>query len=516
NIITDDHSRVRLAPVDGEEGSDYIHANYIDGFGETAAYIATQGPTKATVADFWRLVWEKEISTIVMLTNVVENRREKCLQYWPTENEERFKSITVKIVESFNLADYTVRRFELCKEGNEKSHETTQFHYTSWPDHGVPKHSTSILSFVRKSSIFHSNNKTGPMLVHCSAGVGRTGTYITLDAMLKRLRKDKTVDVMGFVVNMRKNRNYMVQTETQYIFIHDALVEAVRCGNTSVAAHNFSEYYRNLKMQQPNGDKTLLEAEYSNLRNISYDRKICEGKKSYNVNKNRDKSIFPDDEYRVRLSMVPGIDGSDYINAGYVDGYRRTKAYIVTQIPLDSTIGDFWRMIWEQQCRVIVALTTESDHELYAKYLPSVKKKKIFEEISVEALKQRKNESYVSTDLKLFHKQESASKIVRHLHYLNWKNEALSQHSQDIVDLIDQAEKIQPPNRNKAMTVISRTGTGPAGMFITLAISLDKLKTEKEVDIFQIVNKLRSQRPGIMQTQDQYTFCYETLVEYMK
>ncbi|NWS63638.1 PTPRD phosphatase, partial [Psilopogon haemacephalus] len=121
--------------------------------------------------------------------------------------------------------------------GSSEKREVRQFQFTAWPDHGVPEHPTPFLAFLRRVKTCNPPD-AGPMVVHCSAGVGRTGCFIVIDAMLERIKHEKTVDIYGHVTLMRAQRNYMVQTEDQYIFIHDALLEAVTCGNTEVPARN--------------------------------------------------------------------------------------------------------------------------------------------------------------------------------------------------------------------------------------------------------------------------------------
>lgn len=270
NVTAYDHSRVVLTTLDNIVGSDYINANYCDGYRKHNAYVATQGPLQDTCADFWRMCWELRSSTIIMMTRLEERARIKCDQYWPTRGTETYGVMTVTITETQELATYSIRTFQLCRQGLGERREIKQLQFTAWPDHGVPDHPAPFLQFLRRCRSLTPPD-TGPVIVHCSAGVGRTGCYIVIDSMLERMKHEKTIDVYGHVTCLRAQRNYMVQTEDQYIFIHDAILEAIICGNTEVPARNLHNHIQKLMQTEPGENITGMEMEFKKLSNIKAD-----------------------------------------------------------------------------------------------------------------------------------------------------------------------------------------------------------------------------------------------------
>ncbi|RMC08403.1 hypothetical protein DUI87_14647 [Hirundo rustica rustica] len=215
DILPYDHNRVELSEMPGDPGSDYINASYIDGFKEPRKYIAAQGPKDETTDDFWRMIWEQKATIIVMVTRCEEGKRNKCAQYWPSmENgTATYGDIIVKIYESKTCPDYVIQKLHITN-GRERTagRDVTHIQFTSWPDHGVPEDPHLLLKLRRRVNAL-SNFFSGPIVVHCSAGVGRTGTYIGIDAMLEGLDTEGRVDVYGYIVKLRRQRCLMVQVE---------------------------------------------------------------------------------------------------------------------------------------------------------------------------------------------------------------------------------------------------------------------------------------------------------------
>nr|XP_046237361.1 receptor-type tyrosine-protein phosphatase delta-like isoform X25 [Scatophagus argus] len=517
NVIAYDHSRVLLSAIDGIPGSDYINANYIDGYRKQNAYIATQGSLPETFGEFWRMIWEQRSAIIVMMTKLEERSRVKCDQYWPTRGTETYGLIQVTLLDTVELATYCVRTFALFKNGSSEKREVRQFQFTAWPDHGVPEHPTPFLAFLRRVKACNPPD-AGPMVVHCSAGVGRTGCFIVIDAMLERIKHEKTVDIYGHVTLMRAQRNYMVQTEDQYVFIHDALLEAVNCGTTEVPARNLYAYIQKLTQIEGGENVTGMELEFKRLANTkAHTSRFISANLPCNKFKNRLVNIMPYESTRVCLQPIRGVEGSDYINASFIDGYRQQKAYIATQGPLAETTEDFWRMLWEHNSTIVVMLTKlrEMGREKCHQYWPAERSAR-YQYFVVDPMAEYNMPQYILREFKVTDARDGQSRTVRQFQFTDWPEQGVPKSGEGFIDFIGQVHKTKEQfGQDGPISVHCSAGVGRTGVFITLSIVLERMRYEGVVDIFQTVKMLRTQRPAMVQTEDQYQFCYRAGLEYL-
>uniref|UniRef100_A0A8C6P1M6 protein-tyrosine-phosphatase n=1 Tax=Nothobranchius furzeri TaxID=105023 RepID=A0A8C6P1M6_NOTFU len=235
NILPFDTTRVIIRETDSDgPGSDYINANYIRRHAEESkVFIATQGCLQNTVVDFWKMVHQENAHVIVMTTKEMERGRNKCVRYWPDlHTSKEFGKVMVRNVEEHPAQDYILRKLEVTRlDRKEPLRFIWHYQYLSWPDHGVPVEPGGVLWFLEEVNRTQSTMKdTGPIVVHCSAGIGRTGTIIVIDILIDIIRRqglDCDIDVPKTIQMVRQQRSGMVQTEAQYKFIYMAVQQFI-------------------------------------------------------------------------------------------------------------------------------------------------------------------------------------------------------------------------------------------------------------------------------------------------
>jgi receptor-type tyrosine-protein phosphatase gamma len=563
NIVAYDHSRVAMKPVSviKKQSNDYINANFIDGYGRPRAYIGTQGPLPCTFDDYWRMIWEQRVCIIVMITNLIERGRRKCDLYWPKEGVETYGAIQVKLLQEVVMATYILRTFSIVNTKVKKKQiaERTvyQYHYTNWPDHGVPDHPLPVLSFVRKSAAANPPNG-GPIIVHCSAGVGRTGTYIVIEAMLKQIRQRASVNVYGFLKHIRTQRNYLVQTEEQYVFIHDALLEAIESSDTEVPSTLLSRYIQQLqtggdqlylndsfsdldlkKLEQENTEQLLnstlhwplLERQYKLVTSFrAKDFNVISALKQCNKGKNRSLNLIPLEAHRVHITpRTPGQEGSDYINATFLPGFSQLNEFIVTQHPLLDTVVHFWQMIWDHNVQQVVSLSAVLDEKQFPQYWPEQGKEVDYGSfklrlISEQALVQSSGCVLTCRQFILHSNQDDYELTCRLVHCPGWPETCgpLS----NVFDLVREVQQpvsptigcagsgsgtgssLSNPEGSPPVVVVDKYGGSEAATFCCLATLYKQLNFEDCVDVYMYSKLYHLRRPGIWRTQDDYLFLY--------
>ncbi|ULT95901.1 hypothetical protein L3Y34_004513 [Caenorhabditis briggsae] len=316
NIGAMEATRIRL---NSPTGNDYINANYVDSCNERNAYIATQAPLPSTFSDFWSMIWQERSNVIVCITNMVEDGKRKCDQYWPSvpDSPQNFGNYQVTLISESTNAHFSHRVLDLkiAKSVPAAERKIHQLHFVGWPDHGVPSSVFPLLNFIHYASDIHS---TGPVVVHCSAGVGRSGSYILVDSMRRHLISFRRLNVQGHLTHMRRQRAKLVQTLEQYIFCHEAIRQLIRHGITRVHSDLFMRYLHYLSEENLNG-KTRMQLQYED---------VCECK-------HQPRCLIDSD-----VLTLPG--------------YHRSDEFMVGS--WSHECEELWKLIWKRKVQTIVVL----------------------------------------------------------------------------------------------------------------------------------------------------------------
>uniref|UniRef100_A0AAZ3RE06 Receptor-type tyrosine-protein phosphatase kappa n=1 Tax=Oncorhynchus tshawytscha TaxID=74940 RepID=A0AAZ3RE06_ONCTS len=495
NIIAYDHSRVRLQPLEGEQNSDYINANYVDVSTHTS-------PMQETVFDFWGMVWQENTAAIVMVTNLVEVGRVKCCKYWPDDTE-IYRDIKVTLIETQLLSEYVIRTFAVEKRGAHEIREIRQFHFTGWPDHGVPYHATGLLGFVRRVKAKTLSN-AGPMVIHCSAGAGRTGCFIVIDIMLDMAEREGVVDIYNCVRELRSRRVNMVQTEEQYVFIHDAILEACLCGDTTIPANQLRSVYYEMNRLDPQTNSSQIKEEFRTLNMVTPTLRVEDCSIALlprNHEKNRCMDVLPPDRCLPFLITIDG-ESSNYINAALMDSYKQPSAFIVTQHPLPNTVKDFWRLVLDYHCTSIVMLNDVDPAQLCPQYWPENGVHR-HGPIQVEFVSADLEEDIISRIFRIYNaaRPQDGYRMVQQFQFLGWpmyRDTPMSKRS--FLKLIRQVDKWQEEyDGGEGRTVVHcLNGGGRSGTFCAISIVCEMLQHQRSVDVFHAVKTLRNNKPNMV------------------
>ncbi|XP_015703929.1 receptor-type tyrosine-protein phosphatase kappa-like [Coturnix japonica] len=519
SIIPYDHCRVVLQPSD--TGNDYINASYVDSYQSPRFFIAAQGPLPGTVVDFWQMVWQEKISVIVMLTGLVEQNKIKCEQYWP-EQQQVYGDFSVTLNNTRTTKGLTTRIFCLQKAGCALPRTVEQFHYLQWPDHEVPRNPAQLLSLLEMINKSGSESPAGPVLVHCSAGIGRTGTFIALDFLLKMAKVEGKVDVFHCVQKLREQRICMVQTKEQYAFLYEVLLEGLLCGCTGVPVERVASHISCLQGAETPSQNNVLEKEFKAVQKFSelFQLLPCrEAEKPSNQPKNRKPGILPADSFRPILMSSLNADGSPgYINAVFASTYSKEDRLIITQLPFSSTLVDFWALIWDYTCTSVVVLNQLQElDKTYVEVWPT-QGKAIHGHFHIQWISEEPGAGFTVWTLALTNKQQPKKSAMK-VHF--WQLEDwpmqhhLPPHLTTIISLLGKVETHQRQNQDGHILVTCWDGASRSGIFCAASFLCEQIQSEGLVDVSQAVRMLKRRRRQLIKDVEQYGLCYKLALSYL-
>ncbi|XP_052105281.1 receptor-type tyrosine-protein phosphatase epsilon-like [Mytilus californianus] len=497
-----DHSRVVLT---GDTKHDYINASYIDSYNTEKSYIASQGPKKNTVRDFWHMIWQENVGKIVMVTQIEEERRKKCEQYWPQALSRPMgvDNYRLTITEETYHTVYVYRLLTIYSKRDQQERQVFHFHFTNWPDHGVAD-SINLGNFYRKVKA-KQIERNGPMVVHCSAGVGRTGTFVAIDALYEHGKEVGYVDVMEYVTMMRKDRMNMIQTHEQYEAVFDVLLELFTVPQTAIRKSEFCRYIENQGNQTiPQNQKMYrLEFQLLTLRPSYSAEEYQASRLKENITKNT-TNVLAHDKFRPFL-MSYGKSRNDYINAVIIPGYFENSVFFATQCPLEETVLDFLTMISDHDSKIIVLLDSSNKNALL---WPEKDEMLEFEDFTIV---HERASTRGKMELILNHKKQKEKRTIIVFTLEEWEENTIIPPTKEcMLELLQLVincwEKGKCP-----ITVVCCNGCSKCGLFVAMKLILEKMEIDDEVDVFQIVRAMQIRRPEFFLEFDQYEYCYKCI-----
>nr|XP_034320792.1 receptor-type tyrosine-protein phosphatase kappa isoform X5 [Crassostrea gigas] len=495
-----DHSRVILA----SKHADYVNANYIDGSKRKKMYIAAQGPKENTLADFWLMIWQEDVKQVIMLTNLMEGIKWKCVQYWPSiQTTMACGSFTIQLLDEKQYAFYNVRKLEV----NNKKHKDdrriiTQYHYIAWPDHGTPE-PLCLLLFHDQVTRTNNGSHTGPILVHCSAGIGRTGTYIAIDVLSETGKTHNKINIAEYVKKMRRNRMNMVQTYEQYKTIFLTLHEMFKAQPTVLCTAEF--------LHKSQTDSSAFKKEFQKLLAV----RPLYTEKDYKVTSqfhDLSASVHPLDRYVLFLtSNIP--KRGRYINAISVPSFTHQTAFILTNFPTQGGAVDFLRLITDYDSDVVVCLEPLCNMESASKWHPTKTGSKTVNPFTIK-LQHEQTTEIKSSKLEITKEGKSdetwSVDMAEPMDSLQANNAKTVSH---ILSLVSFARNIETEG---PITVISRDGATMCGVFCAVYNLIQQLTMDEEIDVFYVVRLLQTRRPELCSSMEEYQLIHEALRRFIR
>ncbi|XP_076469550.1 uncharacterized protein LOC143299914 isoform X3 [Babylonia areolata] len=520
SILPYDKTRVVLEQVDSDDASDYINASFIKGYKTEKAYIAAQGPRSNTQDDFWRMVWQEGVTDIVMLTNLKEGSKQKCHEYWPARGTSvNTGHMEVTGLEEEERAHFVIRTFNVGKNQGQEKRQVRQYHYVKWMDHEVPT-TTPLVDFWRYVRARAPRTPTAPpLLVHCSAGVGRTGTYIALDILMDQSQEEDTISLYTTVSNLRDYRCHMVQNKGQYEFLHEAVLEAYMSGDSRLDTSSFDRIFPStIRHDQP---QPRIDAEFKRLCQM----RTCLTHPSHtlasqeeNQAKNRNPDALPDDNHIVYITR-PSKGRNQYINAVYIPTFLSARGSIVTQLPLADTVIDLWRLVDSWDVTTIVSLGQVKGHKTGVQdtsgcYWPVPDSPAVTCGDYTIILKSCSTlgDSLVTYTVDM--KKQDKSHEVRVLHYEAWTGE-VADNVPDLLCLLDILHTSHKEPTKQPVIIQCLDGVARSGVVCALWDVISRMTYDGEADVYLAVRHVHTVRPEAITSVMQYRFIYQVVKHHL-
>ncbi|CAK8679923.1 unnamed protein product [Clavelina lepadiformis] len=481
NVYSNDNSRVILR---GSSEGDYINASYIESFQKGRRFIATQGPKNNTIEDFWTMVWEQNVSIIVMLCRTMEHDKVKYATYWPEPGKKNTHGqFEISTTNEENLGDIKRRTIFILNRSILKNRTVTQFQLLSWPDHGIPLTTSDMIYLRRMVKETWQKQATGPIVVHCSAGAGRSGTFIAMDNLCSELEQRGKIDVAGEVLRMRGNRMDMVQTLPQYVFIHKLLLESYMLPGSDVLAPEFTEL-----ISKDNWNEKVSK-EFKRLQYLH--------------------TISPAGSYTSKVLFMDKNKPPEFLNAYYVKIFGYSGNCIASKSAPVGGEEEFLKLLVENNVRTVIEINDKvnqlsQDSATLGDFCITIDATKVHDGFVEKFLTISSAQSFFPAYKASF------------ISLQNWNDEAVPPNLKTFLDVIQAAQTFCQGHTCSGVLVCCSNGHTRTGTFIAISNLVERLKSENRIDVFRTVKDLRDICPNMVNSLELYKFCYSFVKEYLE
>ncbi|XP_046475153.1 receptor-type tyrosine-protein phosphatase delta-like [Neodiprion pinetum] len=513
NVIAYDDTRVILKKLPGDPYSDYINANYVKGYQSEKGYIATQGPTANTVNDFWRMIWQEKVYIICMLTNLIENGQTKCEEYWPPVGTKiRYGNVAVTTLSHDVFADYTFRALRVaCQKFKRR---VMHLHYTGWPADGIPAYCQSLVAYLKKLQT--TDLKYGPVVVHCSAGDGRTGTLILCDICLSEAMRMGKIDVSAVLSRIRESRADMVENLEQYLLAHIIMVESIVSLPTQIPCDE----------DLPNGIKKLrgqLATDVQRLNDAVW-QECALRSLAATPNQSGDDKLTSElsDELFIGFERTPSFNRNvnHRIRAVPVDGVKMRRQYLASWLPSTSNVANFWKSIAEMEIELIIILQRPDPNDTTCcDFTPSkmnLTKLIPYLRIVTQESQAADDKPYTFEKFRLIDtlEEEAKPQFVTVLTCTGWGygRKGNPPAPEALVSLWTASERI--PRKKSPTLVLCHDGVTACGLYLAMSFLLERMAVERECDVISAVRAVRRSRRQFVQSMDQIEYLYDAALNY--
>ncbi|XP_053372532.1 receptor-type tyrosine-protein phosphatase kappa-like [Mercenaria mercenaria] len=464
------------------------------------------------------MAWEQKSSFIIMLTEIPEEGLSRCEKYWPDlDKHETFGDITITCYDCNQYADYTVRLLKLSlKNGHER--EIVHLQFTAWPEEGCPVSAIDFIQFHQKyRTLTKGRHGMGATIVHCTAGVGRTGVFIALDILVEEGLDTLNVDVFKCVVALREQRVDMVRSIDQYEFLYKAVAQTFALEAQPCHKVRLQDKLTELKRFDHDSGKSKLELLYQSLKaSLVLDTAeiatvdVLQERKS----KDRPTSDVPDVLFR------PDLPQNIYINAVIFESLRKKEAIVATQMPTPDTLQDFCQLLVYHQCATVIMLNPiDPNDKSIGTYWPTAKTPVVAGKMIISQLSIEKESDYIIRQLRIHTPEtddDSPAHEVTMIQYKGWKIVKNVPNAKNMLKILQVCQRYIRDLPDKRLLIHCMNGAEQSGLFCALVNLLEIVDFEDEVSVTSVVRKILARRPNALPTMDQFEMCFAATCEYIK